>query len=161
MVTDIWIGKVTLNHISDNGYIIDSSVKKLTIRNITSEYPYNFAFNSADNKFYAAGAMKKSGETGPHLFEIDVATGATVDKGQSGDPNASFWGMQFDSNGVIWGGDVRLNSATVAGWTSPTDLQRTAAFSTFPSYDMNALFIASSSSTSPAAPTLNTVTGGD
>lgn len=155
MGTDIWIGKVTPN----DGIIAASTVKKLNVSNIYLENPYNFAFNSVDNKFYAAGSVNRTGQASPHLYEINIATGGTTDLGQSGDPNVynQFYGMQFDSNGVMWAGYTKIGSATVSGWTVAGDLQQTD----FQSYGIKTVLIAPSLSTSPAAPTLNTVTGGD
>jgi hypothetical protein len=162
--TEIWIAKVTLNALntSDNGKIIDSSAKKLITSPsnpllITGVFPYNFAFNPSDNKFYSAAAFGVFG-SGPHLYEIDPITGTTIDKGARGNTSELFIGMQFDGNGVMWGGYDAIYSATVAGWTSPTDLQRTSANT---SYEIDALLFVPFSSTSPSAPTLNTVTGGD
>ena len=155
MGTDIWIGKVTPN----DGIIVASTVKKLTVSNIYLENPYNFAFNSVDNKFYAAGSVNRTGQASPHLYEINIATGGTTDLGQSGDPNVynQFYGMQFDSNGVMWAGYTKISSATVSGWTVAGDLQQID----FQTTGIKTVLIAPSLSTSPAAPTLNTVTGGD
>jgi hypothetical protein len=164
-LTEIWIAKVTLNALntSDNGKIINSSAKKLITPAsnpllITGVLPYNFAFNTSDSKFYSAAAFGETGATGPHLYEIDPITGTTIDKGARGNKDGLFIGMQFDSNGVMWGSYDAIYSASVAGWTSPTDLQRTSANT---SYEIDALLFVPFSSTSPSAPTLNTVTGGD
>jgi hypothetical protein len=157
MATDIWIGKVTLNNSSDDGKIVHSSVYKLNISNLQAEQPYNFAFNSVDNKFYTAGSVNRTGQNSPHLYEINIATGGTTDLGQSGDPNALFYGMQFDSNGVIWGGYTKISSATVSDWTVAGNLEQTS----FANYGITAVFIAPSLSTAPSAPTLNAVTAGD
>lgn len=156
----VYIGKVTLSNPSNDntGKIDHDSVKRVGID--ANKNVNNFAYNPTNQKFYAA----RSTFNPPSLYEIDVTAGTTIDLSTSGNQNARFWGMQFDSNGVMWGGDRNLNSATVAGWTSPTDLQQTAAFSTFDPltrHSINAVFIVPISSTSPAAPTLNTVTGGD
>ena len=168
--TPVWVGEVEVNaaNVADNGKIysaiqLNDIDPLFNVASISNEWPWNFAYNSVDEKFYTAGYLPRSGRTGRTLYEINVATGLTTDKGQSGNTNALFWGMQFDSNGVIWGGDDRLNSATVTGWTTAGDLQQTATFSTFSPltrHGINGVFIAPSF-TAPAAPTLNTVTGGD
>ena len=169
--TPVWVGEVEINAVNaaDNGKIysavqLNDIDPSYDVGDLSREWPWNFAYNSVDEKFYTAGYLPRTGRTGRTLYEINVATGLTTDKGQSGNTNALFWGMQFDSNGVIWGGDYRLNSATVTGWTTAGDLQQTATFSTFSPltrHDINGVFIVSTLSTSPSAPTLNTVTGGD
>jgi hypothetical protein len=156
----VYIGKVALSNPSNDntGKIDHDSVKRTGID--ANKDVNNFAYNPTNQKFYAA----RSTFNPPSLYEIDVTAGTTIDLSTSGNRNARFWGMQFDSNGVMWGGDGKLNSATVAGWTTAGDLQQTAAFSTFnplTRHGINAVFIVPISSTSPSAPTLNTVTGGD
>lgn len=169
--TPVWVGEVEINAINsaDNGKIysavqLNETDPTFNVDNLSTEWPWNFAYNSVDEKFYTAGYRPRSGQTGRHLYEINVVSGLTVDNGQSGDANSAFWGMQFDSNGVIWGGDVRLNSATVSGWTTSNDLQRAnvwASYNPLTSHEINGVFIVSTLSTSPSAPTLNAVTAGD
>lgn len=84
---------------------------------------YGFSYSEGDGKFYATG----NGDGGATLLEVNVTTGAYVDKGVNGS-NANFWGIAIDSNGVIWSGDngpSYFSSATIAGWTSASDMQET------------------------------------
>lgn len=84
---------------------------------------YGFSFSEGDGKFYATA----NGDGGANLLEVNVTSGAYIDKGANGS-GANFWGIAVDSNGVIWSGDNgpgHFSSATIAGWTSASDVQET------------------------------------
>jgi len=86
---------------------------------------YNFAFNPIDSKFYTAGQSYRDNvlDRFTRLYTVNVTTGAVTSDVASGDSNASYNGMAIDSNGVLWGANTPLFSATVGGWSTPGDLQ--------------------------------------
>ena len=160
--SDLYLGKIN----QSTGVIATSSIISLsvplsasfTISNLIAENPYNLGFNPVDNKLYTAGQDNRTLEDRTHLYEISTTTGIVSDLGRSGDSAASFNGLQFDSNGLMWGANGPLFSATVSGWSTPGDLQKSSSMSP---YYTSVILLAPSSLSSPSAPTLNAVTAGD
>jgi hypothetical protein len=80
-------------------------------------------YNPADGTFYVINFLE--------LFALDVTTGALTSKGLNGDAANPWWGLTFDSNGVMWTtGQNAVASSTVDGWSTAGNQEASGDFTT-------------------------------
>jgi len=113
-----------IGRVDQSSGIIDSSTIHRVGDDNTDDYfrsegMFNFAFDLHGGGFYTAGQSPANRDNKLHLYKIDPKTGSITGDYPAGDDNAYYNGLAFDSNGVMWGTNGSLLSATLIDWGTP------------------------------------------
>ena len=125
-----FVGKV------DKASAVISDVKALDqsgSTTFTSAWPYYFAFNPVNSKFYAVGYGGSW-----DLVEIDVSTGVTTSRGATGSADNGFCGGPIDANGIMWSINGNVASVAISDWSISNKVQYTTGV---PIWYSEALFL--------------------